>query len=82
MIPLFTSSRLPSLPLNNLAFNMANDALNSNPQTDAAQHITVRGSDWLWAVFAIMFFSAIIVFVWQFFVPRGQRVFHHLGLVC
>lgn len=58
-----------------------NDALHANPFNDVTQHITVRGSDWLWAVAAFMLFCDVVVFLWQFAVPRGQRVFHHLGLI-
>ncbi|OCF33932.1 hypothetical protein I317_07818 [Kwoniella heveanensis CBS 569] len=59
---------------------MANDAINVNPPNGAVQHITSHGSDWLWAVFAIMTVSDIIVFFWQFRLPRGQRVFHQLAM--
>ncbi|WVF70347.1 hypothetical protein IAT40_005137 [Kwoniella sp. CBS 6097] len=59
---------------------MGNDAINVNPPTGAVQHITTHGSDWLWAVFAIMTVCDIIVFFWQFRLPRGQRVFHHLSM--
>ncbi|KAK8866046.1 hypothetical protein IAR55_001197 [Kwoniella newhampshirensis] len=58
---------------------MANDAIKVN-QPNAVQHITSRGSDWLWAVFAIMTFTDIVVFIWQFKLPRGQRVFHQLAM--
>ena len=58
-----------------------NNALNSNPP-NAAIDITTRGSDWLWAVFAVMLFTDLIFICWSTFaVPRGQRVFHHLGVV-
>ena len=58
-----------------------NNALNSNPP-NAAIDITTRGSDWLWAVFAIMLFADLIFVAWSMFaVPRGQRVFHHIGVV-
>ncbi|WWC99818.1 hypothetical protein V866_006726 [Kwoniella sp. B9012] len=59
---------------------MSNHALDTNPPSGSVQHITVRGSDWLWAVFAIMMVSDIVVFFWQFSLPRGQRVFHQLCL--
>ncbi|WVR06000.1 hypothetical protein IAU60_003028 [Kwoniella sp. DSM 27419] len=57
-----------------------NDAINANPSNDVTQHITVRGSDWLWAVTAIMFATAAVIFVWHLFIPRGQRVFHQLAM--
>ncbi|WWD09540.1 hypothetical protein V865_007667 [Kwoniella europaea PYCC6329] len=59
---------------------MSNHALDTNPPSGSVQHITVRGSDWLWAVFAIMMVTDIVVFFWQFSLPRGQRVFHQLCL--
>ncbi|WWC86384.1 uncharacterized protein L201_001260 [Kwoniella dendrophila CBS 6074] len=59
---------------------MTNHALDTNPPNGALQHITTRGSDWLWAVFAIMSVTDIIVFFWQFALPRGHRVFHQLCL--
>lgn len=40
-----------------------NTALDVNPP-NADAHITVRGSDWLWAVFAVMLASAIAVTAW------------------
>ncbi|WWD17753.1 hypothetical protein CI109_102194 [Kwoniella shandongensis] len=58
---------------------MPNGALTANPP-NATQHITTHGSDWLWAVFAIMTFTDIVVFIWQFKLPRGQRVFHQLAM--
>jgi len=60
---------------------MGNDALQQNPTIDVAQHITVRGSDWLWAVFCIMAFSDLVVFIWMTRIPRGQRVFHQLAIM-
>nr|XP_019049369.1 hypothetical protein I302_03155 [Kwoniella bestiolae CBS 10118]OCF28299.1 hypothetical protein I302_03155 [Kwoniella bestiolae CBS 10118] len=59
---------------------MPNQALDTNPPTGSVQHITTHGSDWLWAVFAIMTFTDIVVFFWQFTLPRGQRVFHQLAM--
>jgi bacteriorhodopsin len=60
-----------------------NDALQANPitQNNVEEHITVRGSDWLWAVFAIMLFTDLIVIGWHFMVPRGQRIFHQMAAV-
>lgn len=60
---------------------MANDALQVNPANDVQEHITVRGSDWLWAVFAIMLFTDLVVIGWHFMIPRGQRVFHQMAAV-
>ncbi len=58
----------------------ANEAISNNPST-ADVSITTHGSDWLWAVFAVMLITDFVVFAWQFSFPRGQRVFHQLALV-
>jgi len=60
---------------------MANDALDVNSPYPSAEHITTHGSDWLWAAFAIMLFSDLIVIGWHFMIPRGQRIFHQIGMV-
>ncbi|KZO93132.1 family A G protein-coupled receptor-like protein [Calocera viscosa TUFC12733] len=58
---------------------VGNDALNVNPPTSAID-ITTHGSNWLWAVFAVMLLSDIIMIVWAYSLPRGQRVFHLLPI--
>ena len=58
-----------------------NNAVNVNPTIGVDEHITHRGSSFLWAVFSIMAFTAIVVFVWMTRVPRGQRVFHQLAII-
>lgn len=58
-----------------------NDAIHANPTVDSVQHITTHGSDWLWAVFAVMLFADLVVIGWHFMVPRGQRLFHQLGAI-
>jgi hypothetical protein len=35
----------------------------------------------LWAVFAVMLASAIGVTIWSQMLPKGQRVFHQLGVI-
>ncbi|ORX36059.1 hypothetical protein BD324DRAFT_630022 [Kockovaella imperatae] len=60
---------------------MANEALNENPPYGAVEHITTHGSDWLWAAFCIMILSDLVIMVWHFMIPRGQRVFHQLCIV-
>ncbi|KZT61929.1 family A G protein-coupled receptor-like protein [Calocera cornea HHB12733] len=57
-----------------------NNALTANPPTSAID-ITTHGSDWLWAVFAVMLLSDLIVIVWAYRLPRGHRVFHLLPIV-
>ncbi|EKM51799.1 uncharacterized protein PHACADRAFT_187203 [Phanerochaete carnosa HHB-10118-sp] len=44
-------------------------------------HITNHGSDWLWAVFAIMTVSMMGMFVWSHMRPRGTRFFHNIALI-
>lgn len=57
----------------------ANTALDVNP-SNADAHITVQGSDFLWAIFAAMLASALGVTVWALFTPPGKRAFHFLGI--
>ena len=58
-----------------------NQAVSVNPPNGAVEHITSHGSDWLWAVFGVMLISDLVVMVWHFMIPRGQRVFHQLSMV-
>lgn len=57
----------------------ANDALNVNPPVANAD-LTTHGSDFLFAIFAVMLASALGVTVWTFFVPAGHRAFHAIGI--
>jgi len=59
---------------------MANHALSSNPP-NAAIDITTHGSDWLWAVFALMTLADLGMIAWSFTRPRGTRAFHHIAIV-
>lgn len=59
---------------------MANDALEVNYDNTPIA-ITTHGSDWLWAAFAIMLLTDLIVIGWHFTIPRGQRLFHQLGAI-
>jgi bacteriorhodopsin len=46
-------------------------------------HITSRGSDWLFTVSAVMAFSAFSFMGLSFFKPRSQRLFYYLNVtVC
>lgn len=40
--------------------------------------MTVRGSDWYWAVTAVMALSSVIFIGMSFTVPRRNRVFHYI----
>jgi len=60
---------------------MANDALLVNPDNQSQLGITTHGSDWLWAVFAVMLLTDLVVIGWHFTIPRGQRLFHQLGAI-
>jgi len=60
---------------------MANDAIHANPYVGTQRNITTHGSNWLWAVTAVMLFTDLIVLSWHFMIPRGQRIFHQIGIV-
>ncbi|KAI0637041.1 heat shock protein 30 [Trametes polyzona] len=59
---------------------MAGSSLDQNPP-NADRHITAGGSDWLWAVFAIMALSDLIMVFWTFSRPRGTRLFHQIAII-
>jgi bacteriorhodopsin len=59
-------------------FGRANNALNVNPTVGAGIAITTHGSDWYWAVIAIMALSTFIFLGLSFTVPRRNRVFHYI----
>lgn len=44
---------------------MVGSSLDTNPP-NADRHITSGGSDWLWAVFAIMLLSGLVMIFWSF----------------
>ncbi|KAI0781009.1 hypothetical protein BD413DRAFT_17876 [Trametes elegans] len=55
-------------------------SLDQNPP-NADRHITSGGSDWLWAVFAIMALSDLIMIFWTFSRLRGTRLFHQIAVI-
>ncbi len=60
-----------------------NDALLVNPSvyaypTSSDINITDHGSDWYWAVTAIMTVSTLAFLGMSFMVPRRNRVFHYI----
>jgi bacteriorhodopsin len=55
-----------------------NDALKINPPTGSDFHISVNGSDWLWAVTAVYCLSLLIVVGLAYFARSGERIFHYL----
>ncbi|KAL9621740.1 MAG: hypothetical protein Q9160_003858 [Pyrenula sp. 1 TL-2023] len=61
---------------------MGNNALNANGFTNASgmtdNHITVRGSDWYWAVCAVMTVSTFAFFGLSFRKAQTQRLFHYI----
>ncbi|KIP09106.1 hypothetical protein PHLGIDRAFT_103345 [Phlebiopsis gigantea 11061_1 CR5-6] len=59
---------------------MAGSSLDQNPP-NADRHLTAGGSDWLWAVFAIMLLSALGMIAYSFTRPRGTRLFHNVATV-
>lgn len=60
---------------------MVNKAISSNPPT-ADLHLTNSGSNWDWAIFAIMLFSDLCLIIYTFTVrPRASRLFNYLGIL-
>ncbi len=57
---------------------MANDAISVNPNGSNIS-INSHGSDWLWAVFAVMLLTDLVFMVWSWTLPKGRRTFHHLA---
>lgn len=60
-------------------YALGNNALALNPSSANAT-ITTRGSDFLWAVFAIMLFCALLMMAWTFSIAPGRRAFHWIGV--
>jgi len=59
----------------------SNDALNINPPT-AVNHLSVHGSDWLWAVTAVYIVSFLCFgFLSGFAAKNGERLFHYLFVI-
>ena len=61
----------------------ANDALNANPNVfhypaTSDINITTHGSDWYWAVTAVMATSTLVFIGLSFTVPRRNRIFHYI----
>ncbi|KAB5585935.1 heat shock protein 30 [Coniochaeta sp. 2T2.1] len=56
----------------------ANDALNVNPPPAGTNHLTVGGSDWLWAVTAVFILSWLAMSALVWFARGGERIFHYL----
>jgi len=61
----------------------ANDALRANPNvfqypTTSDINLTTHGSDWYWAVTAVMAVSSAIFIGLSFTVPRRNRIFHYI----
>lgn len=61
----------------------SNDALSVNPNqfyypSASNINITTHGSDWYWAVTAVMTVSTLIFVGLSFTVPRRNRVFHYI----
>ncbi|MCJ1367414.1 ion channel activity [Acarospora aff. strigata] len=61
---------------------MGNDALRINPNTNnggtADIAITTHGSNWLWAVTAVMIVSTLAFIGLSFGKPRTHRIFHYI----
>jgi len=59
---------------------MVNRALDVNPST-ADINISTNGSNWLWAVFAVMLVTDIGMMAWAWSLPKGRRTFHHCAVI-
>jgi len=58
-----------------------NDALNTNKNVEASIadiSLTTHGSDWYWAVTALMALFTLIFAGWAFTIPRSKRIFHYI----
>ncbi|KZV73703.1 family A G protein-coupled receptor-like protein [Peniophora sp. CONT] len=55
-------------------------SINSNP-SNADIALTNGTTDWLWAVFALMFVSSLVFIGWSFTRPLGTRVFHQIPAI-
>ncbi|PSR81064.1 hypothetical protein PHLCEN_2v6541 [Hermanssonia centrifuga] len=53
---------------------MGGSSLDQNPP-NADRHITAGGSDWLWAVFAVMILSDLGMIFWSFTASILTRLF-------
>ncbi|KIJ31305.1 hypothetical protein M422DRAFT_214410 [Sphaerobolus stellatus SS14] len=59
---------------------LTNKAPATNPST-ADLHLATSGSDWDWAVFALMLLSDLALIGWTYTRPRGARLFDYLGII-
>ncbi|VDB91877.1 unnamed protein product [Peniophora sp. CBMAI 1063] len=55
-------------------------SISSNPSR-ADIGLTTGTTDWLWAVFALMFTSSVVFIGWSFTRPLGTRVFHQIPVI-
>jgi len=55
----------------------ANDALYVHPP-QGAHHLTTNGSNWLWAVTALMLLAYLVFFVLSMRPRHGERIFHYV----
>jgi bacteriorhodopsin len=56
---------------------LARSSFESNPPI-GTHHLTVAGSDWLWAVCAIYAFCMLLVVGHAYVARNGERIFHYL----
>jgi len=59
---------------------MVNRALEVNPP-NADININYKASNFLWAIFAAMLFTDILMMAWCFTLPKGRRTFHYLSII-
>jgi len=54
-------------------------AVNKNVESSIGDiSLTTHGSDWYWAVTAVMALSTLIFMGWSFTIPRSNRIFHYI----
>lgn len=57
-----------------------NEAIKINKPTGADFHLTARGSDWLFTVFCLFMFFAIILILLMFRKPVNERLFYYTAI--
>lgn len=45
------------------------------------KNINYKASNFLWAIFAAMLFTDILMMAWCFTLPKGRRTFHYLSII-
>jgi len=71
---------LPDIDVGNMLLRArSNMALHTNPPV-APNNITTHGSDWLWAVTALMALLLLCTVAWTVVTPAHRRIFHYIAI--